>query len=484
MNELDRRELLERAARTALAAGVAAALPAWTRPAAAAPAPRLAELARALDGELVARGAPGYAEARLLRSTRFDGISPRAIAFCESVADVQRSLRWAQKYGVRIAARSGGHSYGGYSTTPGLVLDVSRLAGIRIDRPAGTAAVGAGAQLGRLYETLAAAGVTIPAGSCQTVGIAGLALGGGVGFASRRFGLTCDNVRRLTIVTADARALTCDTARNPDLFWACRGGGGGSFGVVTGFTFRVHPVGPVVTYRLTWPWADAAAAVAAWQRFAPDAPDGHFSVLSLSSGGGSPGVGSSGQFFGSETELRGLLSPLLAVGMPTLSMRTRSYAEAMRYWGGGTGRSTFAAKSDYALRPLARAGIDTLVRWIADRSADPAPGGGTILLDSYGGAIERVPKAATAFVHRDALFSAQYLASWPSGAAAPNLRWLRGFHAAMRPFVSGFAYQNYIDPELTGWERAYYGSNYARLRRVKRRYDPGNVFRFAQSIRP
>jgi FAD/FMN-containing dehydrogenase len=487
VDALDRRELLERAGRAALAAGALGALPAWTRPAAAAPMPRLGELARALDGDLVARGAPAYAQARLLYDTRFDGVRPLAIAFCEGVQDVQRAVRWARKYGVRIAARSGGHSYGGYSTTAGLVVDVSRMAGIRVDRANGTAAIGAGARLGPVYEKLAAAGVTIPAGSCPTVGIAGLTQGGGVGFASRRFGLTCDNVRRLTIVTADARVLTCDAAHNPDLFWACRGGGGGNFGIVAGFTFRVHPVGSVTTYRVTWPWAEAHAAVAAWQQFAPHAPDGHFSVLSLSAGGGgSPGVGSSGQFFGSETELRALLRPLLAAGTPTLSVKTRTYAEAMTYWaGGGGGRSTFAAKSDYAARPLSSAGIDEAMRWIAARAADATPGGGTILLDSYGAAINRVPRTATAFVHRSMLFSAQYLATWPPGpAAAANLSWLRRFYAAMRPHFSGFAYQNYIDPELTSWERAYYGSNYARLRQIKRKYDTANAFRFAQSIRP
>lgn len=474
---MDRRELIERAGRLALAAGV---LPAWTRPAASAPPPRLAELARALDGDLVVRGAPGYAQARLLFDTRYDAVRPLAVAFCEGVEDVQRAIRWARRHDVRLAARSGGHSYGGYSTIEGgLVVDVSRMAGIRVNRANGTSAIGAGARLGTVYETLARAGVTIPGGSCQTVGIAGLALGGGVGFASRRFGLTCDNVRRLTIVTADGRSRSSDADHNGDLFWACRGGGGGNFGIVTGFTFRVHPVGTVTTYRVRWPWVDARRAVAAWQAFAPHAPDRHFSVLVASSGGGSPTVSSSGQFFGSETELRALLEPLLAAGSPTLSVRTRSYVEATRYWGGRSERSTFAGKSDFALRPLSSAGIATIVRWIA-----ASPGGGTLLLDSYGGAINRVPKAATAFVHRNALFSAQYLATWPAGTdGTANLRWLRRFHAAMRPFFSGFAYQNYIDSELVGWERAYYGSNYARLQRVKRTYDPANVFRFRQSIR-
>jgi FAD/FMN-containing dehydrogenase len=470
---VDRRELLGRAGRLALAAG---ALPAWTRAAAAAPSPRLGELARALDGDLVVRGSSGYAQARLLFDTRFDSIRPLAVAFCEGVEDIQRALRWARRYDVRIAARSGGHSYGGYSTAAGgLLVDVGRMAGIRVNRASRTAAIGAGARLGGVYESLARAGVTIPAGSCRTVGIAGLALGGGVGFASRRFGLTCDNVRRLTIVTADGRARSCDAGQNADLFWACRGGGGGNFGIVAGFTFRVHPVGTVTTYRIRWPWADARAAVAAWQAFAPHAPDGHFSVLVLSSGA----VASSGQFFGSEAELRALVQPLLDVGTPTLSVRTHSYVEAMRYWAGSSERSTFAGKSDFARRPLSRAGIATLVRSVA------SPGGGAVILDSYGGAIKRVPKAATAFVHRDALFSVQYLATWSAGTAGTaNRRWLRRIHAAMRPFMSGFAYQNYIDPELADWERAYYGSNYPRLQRIKRRYDPANVFRFKQSIRP
>jgi hypothetical protein len=482
MDRLDRRDLLERTGRLALAGGALGALPAWTRPAAAAPSPRLAELDRVLDGDLVFRGAPGYAQARLLFDTRYDSVRPLAVAFCEGVEDVQRAVRWSRRHGVRIAARSGGHSYGGYSTVEdGLVVDVSRMAGIRVNRANGTAAIGAGARLGGVYDNLARAGVTIPAGSCRTVGIAGLALGGGVGFASRKLGLTCDNLRRLTIVTADGRALACDAGHNADLFWACRGGGG-NFGIVAGFTFRVYRVGTVTTYRIRWPWADAREAVAAWQAFAPHAPDGHFSVLNLSSGGGTASISSSGQFFGTEAALRALLGPLLAAGSPTLSIRTRTYVEATRYWGGGAARSTFAAKSDYALRPLSSAGIAAIVRWIA---ANPAPGGGSVLLDSYGGAINRIPKAATAFVHRDALFSAQELATWPAGAAAgPHLGWLRRLHAAMRPHFSGFAYQNYIDPELTSWERAYYGSNYPRLQRIKRRYDPENVFRFRQSIRP
>jgi FAD/FMN-containing dehydrogenase len=489
METLDRRDFLERAGGLALGIAALGLLPdsAWGAP----PSARaLRELERVLAGDVVTPPDAAYASARLLFNTRFDSRRPRAVAYCQSAADVEKAVRWARKHGVRIAARSGGHSYGGYSSTSGLVIDVSRLRRIGVDPRTNTATIGAGARLIDVYEELWRHGVTIPAGTCPSVGIAGLALGGGIGYSSRKLGLTCDSVRALRIVTAAGRTLACSSRDHPDLYWACRGGGCGNFGVVTSFTFRVHPVANVTTYVIDWPWQDAAAAVNAWQRFAPDAPDALFSVLSLSSIERRARVTSSGQFFGSEAELRSLLAPLVNAGSPTrFRVRMRSFLDAARMWAGcpdvecHVGRGTFAAKSDFAKAPLSREAIQKLVARVEAHAAKPALGRANVLLDAYGGAINRVPKQATAFVHRDALFSIQYLAAWdPGEAGGPSLAWLRELYAAMRGHVSGFAYQNYIDPELRTWKRAYYGSNFARLVAVKRKYDRANVFRFRQSV--
>ena len=504
MDGFDRREFLERAGQLALAAGILAAPPARAgRLSANAPDRRLRELARELDGSVVAPGSAAYPSARLLVNTRFDGVRPHAIVLPETVKDVEKTVRWARKYGIHIVARGGGHSYGGYSTTRGVVVDLTRMSRIRVDAARKVAVVGAGARLIDVYSALWQHGLTVPAGSCPTVGIAGLTLGGGVGYSSRKLGLTCDNLRRLHLVTASGAATACDANEHPDLYWASRGAGGGNFGIATDFSFRAHSVGDVSTYSIEWPWAQAVEAVRAWQAFAPHAPDGLFSLCDLlatdrSTPNARAHVVSGGQFFGSEQELRSLIQPLVNTGTPIrVTTATMSYMRAVLKWAGcsgsvdachlsprGTlGRETFKGASDYVTRPLPPAAVARLVHRIELLQA--TLGRGAVLMDAYGGAINRVHKGATAFVHRNALFSCQYVASWnPGEAARPHLNWVRGTRASMRPYASGFAYQNYIDPDVVDWKRAYYGSNYRRLAVIKRRYDPGNVFHFEQSIPP
>jgi FAD/FMN-containing dehydrogenase len=498
---VSRRAFLARGARLAVAA---AALPAFVPfgSADAAIDSRVRALARRTKGRVLARGTAGYDNARLLYNTRFDDIFPLAVLEAAGPEDVRQAVLWSQRTGVRLAARSGGHSYGGYSSANGgLIVDLGALAGVRVNRSAGTAFVGPGARLINVYAALAQRGLTIPGGSCPTVCIGGLALGGGVGLAGRKFGTTSDNIRAVQLVTADGRLVTAAPGRNPDLLWACRGGGGGNFGIVTSFLFDTHPVSSGSWFSYSFPWAAAHDVIRAWQRWAPEGPDELYSICSVSTGSGSPSVAVFGQYTGPQAALERELRELTRAATPSsTSIGFAAWLDLMMRWAGclgkslaacqpkgdgsGTlGRSTFKAKSDYVNRPFNANGLETVTSWIERRQAQGESG--VLLMDAYGGALNRVRPGATAFVHRNAICSLQYYVGWGQDAQeASALAWIAGFYRAMRPFVSGFAYQNYIDPSLPNWQHAYYGTNLPRLQAVKRKHDPENLFRFRQSIRP
>ena len=463
-----------------------------------------------LRGTLVRPGDAHYATAYQLFDPRFDGVRPAAVAYCETPDDVVACLAFARRFVVPLAIRAGGHSFAGYSTTTGLILDISRMNAISVDAANGNATVGAGARLIDVYAALAPFGLALPAGSCPTVGIAGLTLGGGVGVLGRKLGLTCDSLLAARVVAADGRSLACDADHEPDLFWALRGGGGGNFAVATEFTFHVSPVATLTLATLNWPWSSAAAVVDAWQRWAPQAPDALWSnclLLSSDDTGAEPVVRVNGVYAGGAAPLDALLGQLIGqIGQAPASRfeGSDSMLDAMLVDAGCAGltvpechlptqdphgqvpRVTAGARSDYFTTLMPRAGVAALVRAIAQRQAGSLLGGGGIGIDAYGGAINRVAADATAFVHRDALFSAQYSANWsvsdPAARIAANKAWLTATWEAMRPYASGGAYQNYIDPDLSDWPTAYYGANLPRLQRVKAAYDPINLFHFAQSI--
>ncbi len=275
----------------------------------------LRQLRRDVRGQVLTPGDRGYGKARRVYNEVYSDARPDAVVEVANVRDVKAVVDWANRHDVRVVAKSGGHSYAGYSTTGnGVVVDLRGLRGIGVSRAQGRTTIGAGAQLIDVYEKLAHKGMTVPAGSCPSVGIAGLALGGGMGLAGRALGLTCDNLSGLTIVTADGRIRQVDAGSDPDLLWACRGGGGGNFGIVTSLSLDTHRASRASYFLVSWPWNQATDALDAWQDFAPDAPAALTSILSLSTGSGSPRVSALGQYFGAERKLRRLIATADARG--------------------------------------------------------------------------------------------------------------------------------------------------------------------------
>ncbi|MGW1545069.1 FAD-binding oxidoreductase [Streptomyces sp. NPDC002309] len=474
-------------------------------PAAAAAAADWSALARDLDGTLVRPGDASWPTAHQLYNTRFDALKPAGVAYVAHREDIGTTLAYARARGIRVAIRNGGHSYAGWSSGNGrLIIDVSRLDRVRAS--AGTAVVGAGAKLIDVYRSLAAKGVTIPAGSCPTVGVSGLVLGGGHGVVSRAYGLTCDSLTAATLVTADGKQITADASHHADLFWALRGAGNGNFGVVTELQFRTHPAPQTVSAYLTWPWSKAAAVVAAWQEWGPDQPDEIWSSLHLEkAAGGTPTVSVAAFSLGTYGELQNAVDRLAdRIGAPAsyVSLKRRSYAESMEVYAGcssfatdaqchlpGTtpgrspqgalGRETYAARSDFFDRSLSAAGIGALLAQVSSVRG----GAGSIAFTALGGAVNRVSPTATAFVHRRSRMLAQYIASWRAGTSGGSAQsWLASAHGAMRPYASGAAYQNYTDPTLKDWRKAYYGAAAPRLTKLKRIYDPNRTFTHPQAL--
>ncbi|MET9070939.1 FAD-binding oxidoreductase [Streptomyces sp. NPDC004232] len=462
-------------------------------------------LARDLDGTLVRPGDAAWKTAHQLYNTRFDTLKPAAVAYVAHADDIRTTLAYAHSHGIRISIRNGGHSYAGYSSGTGrLILDVSRLNRIRVS--GGQAVVGAGSKLIDVYRALAAKGVTIPAGSCPSVGVSGLVLGGGHGVASRAYGLTCDSLTQATVITADGTQVTANASSHSDLFWALRGAGNGNFGVVTELQFRTHAAPQAVTAYLTWPWSKAAAVLKAWQEWGPTQPDEIWSSLHLEcSPGRTPGISVACFSMGTYGELQNAvdrLAHLAGANASSVTLRRKGYEEAMEAYAGCTsfssdaqchlpgstpgrspqgalGRETYAARSDFFDRSLSAAGIQTVLRQIASVRG----GAGSIAFTALGGAVNRVSPTATAFVHRRSRMLAQYIASWGAGASGTTAQsWLTSAHGAMQPYASGAAYQNYTDPTLSNWRKAYYGDAASRLGKVKQSYDPQRFFSYAQGL--
>ncbi|MFI9354840.1 FAD-binding oxidoreductase [Streptomyces lydicus] len=433
------------------------------------------DLRHRLHGALLRPGDPGFEDARKLFNPLNDDHIPAAVAQCESAEDVREGVLAAANR-VPLAARSGGHSYVGYSAPHrGLVLDLRRMSAVTVQAD-GTASVGAGACLRDVYSGLSQANRCLPGGSCFTVGISGVALGGGIGVLQRKFGLTCDHLVSADVVTADGRMLTVSAARTPDLFWALRGGGGGNFGIVTRFTFATDPAPTLTVFVIFFPAGSAAKVLGAWQPWITAAPNELWANFNLSAGD-PPSCRVAGCFVGPSSTCHPLLDDLIARAGVLPDRRTvdeRDYFRAMRFFSGKPDRESFVASSRVLSKPAPDPGA--VVALLTGRT------GMSLIVDALGGAVADLGVQQTAFPHRTAFATAQIYATASAASEAEVTRSVGEVVAGLAKLGMGGGYVNYIDPALPDWARSYYGPNLERLRSVAHDYDPDRVFDFAQSL--
>ena len=418
---------------------------------------------------------------------------PGAVSRVADVADVIACVNAARDAGVPLAVRGGGHSASGMGTVDdGVVLDLGRLNGVRVDPRARTVRVGGGCIWADVDHATHPFGLAVPAGLISTTGVGGLTLGGGTGHLTRSCGLTIDNLVEADVVLADGSFVTANAEEHPDLFWALRGGGG-NFGVVTSFLFRAHPVRNVIAGPTFWDLARAEEALKAFQTFILDAPEdlnGFFAFLTIPSGPPFPEhlhgrkvAGAVWCFNGSQAAFDRLTQPLLDEVEPVLHAPhempfpvLQSLFDALnppglqQYWRG-----------DY----LPELGDEAIRLHVRHAATLPTPGS-IVHLYPVNGAPARVGQEDTAYHHRDALWSQIIAGVDPDPANAGLLRdWVVGYHDALQPYSTGAGYVNFLmGDEARQRIQASYGANYERLRQVKRRYDPDNLFRINPNIPP
>ena len=459
------------------------------------------DLRAAIAGEVVLPDSPDYDLAYRPLNARFDDIRPRALVRSGNPEDVAEAVRFATQKGMAVATRGGGHCFGGRSSTEGLLMDVTPMRSVEISGDAVT--VGGGTRLGEVYGSLLEHDRTIPGGSCPSVGIAGLALGGGLGIIGRRYGLTSDHLLSAQIVLADGRLLGCDDHHEEDLFWALRGGGPGNFGVVTALTFRTVQAPAATNFHLTWPFSEAATVIDAWLSWAPEAPEELAASLVIGASAQveePPSVEVFGVMLGTESDTAGLVGQLVGRTRsdPTSAFQAHmSFLETVRYWGERAARDGVEGeppgwelrghrfiKSEFFTRPLAAEVIEGLLEnFRKDRVAGQSR---ELDFSPWGGGYNRVNAQATAFVHRADLYWLKHSTEVDPGASNAEKEaahdWVTRSHGSVHPWGTGRVFPNFPDPDLEDWAQAYYGENLDRLLDVKARYDSGNLFRFPQSL--
>ncbi len=423
---------------------------------------------------------------------------PEYIFYCSTPTDVVHALEFARQENTPFVIRAGGHSYEGLSLVEGgIVIDVSEMNKVSVQTTKKLAVVEAGAKLMQLYEQLWDKRMVVPGGSCASVGVAGLTLGGGFGLLSRYMGLTCDNLKSVKMVNAQGEILEANQHENEDLLWALKGAGAGNFGVVTELTFKLHPISNVTIFRIKWNWEEMGQVIHTWQKWAPHVDDRITSILTMTSKFVNR-VSCVGVFLGSQAEVRSLINPLITSVKPiSVSLSTVPFIDAARRFSGEKRPSAksgavpeavhipihprFKNSSDYAIKDLSESALKTIHAFLSSSPRDSS----CLQFDSYGGAINRVPISDSAFCHRgETKFCLHYQINWrhPSEDER-NMKWISEFRRAMQPHVSGQNYFNYCDLNTENYASSYFGDNLTKLQAVKVKYDPDDVFRYPQSLK-
>lgn len=456
-----------------------------TRQGHALPEAVVADLRSLLRGELLTPQDAGYDAARTVWNAMIDR-RPALIARCRGVADVITAVTVAREQELLVAVRGGGHNVAGNAVCDGgLMIDLSLMKGIRVDPAARTVRVEPGCLWREVDHETQAFGLATVGGTISATGVAGLTLGGGVGWLSPRYGMAIDNLLAADVVTADGELRHVSAEENPDLFWALRGGGG-NLGIVTSFEFQLHQVGPTVLGGLILHPVEQAEAVLRFYRgFAAAQPDElttYAAILTLPDG--TQVIALVPCYSGpSHAEGERVLASLRAFGAPLADtvgpmpyVALQSMLDGAFPWG----RRNYW-KSSY-VAGFSDAAIATLV---AHARQAPSPGSVTLIQDFHG-APGRVPADATAFAHRHAPHALTVLANWETAAEDEgNIGWARDFHAAMQPYLEAGVYVNELGhDEAAERVRAAYGANWERLAAVKARYDPENRFRMNQNVPP
>ncbi|QXE02424.1 FAD-binding oxidoreductase [Terribacillus sp. DMT04] len=438
-----------------------------------------------LTGRVIFRGEPGYEEARL-NWNPYTNTYPLVIVFAQEHDDVVHAIKWARENNVPLRARGGRHALERSMSVvkDGIVIDVSEMTRVRLNSKKEIALIETGIDVGPLVSSLAARGFMSPFGDSPTVGIAGLTLGGGIGPLQRTIGLASDNLIGVKMVDAEGRTIIADENNNSDLLWASRGGGGGNFGIATEYKFKVHRAPESATvFDINWPWGQFEDVVKAWQRWSPSVDyrlGTSLEVYTRTNGL----LQATGLFLGPKEELTDLLEPLLTTGTPTeVNIQTLPWPAVVENRLQPDQIPTDAANkfsSSYGFQPFPDEAIKAMRYFLENATGTDS----NFFFLNWGGAVSSVPPEATAFFWRDPAFYFEWSATWKkSSDAQRNIAVVERTRQMLAPFSKG-SYVNVPDFNISNFGSAYYGANFDRLRQVKTKYDPNNVFNYPQSIPP